>query len=71
MVEALPLRQQFVTGQVSCRVDVLVVVSILGLYGVGGQQHSSLRGAVNVIVEDPLLHLQEEQPLGGLLDQLL
>lgn len=71
MVEASPLRQQFFTGQVSWQVNVLVVIGVLGLHSVGGQQHSRLRGAVDVIVEDPFLYLQEEQPLGGLLDQLL
>lgn len=53
------------------RVVVLIEISMLGLHGVGGQQHGGLWGAVNVIVQDSLLHLQEEESLCGVLDQLL
>ena len=47
------------------------VATYLGLYGVGGQQHGGLGGAVDILAEDGLLHLQVEEVLGGLLYQLL
>lgn len=50
---------------------ILVVVSIFGLHSIGGQQHGCLGGTVDVVIEDPLFDLQEELPLGGLLDQFL
>lgn len=50
---------------------LLVVVGILGLHGVGGQEDGCFWGAVDVVVEDALLHLQEEESLRGVLDQLL
>ena len=67
----LPLWEELVPGQVAGGVALLVVVGVLGLHGVGGQQHGGLGRAVDVVVQDALLHLEEEQPLGGLLDQLL
>lgn len=51
--------------------DFLIEVAILGLDSIGCQQHSSLRWAVNIIIENALLHLQEEQALCDILDQLL
>lgn len=57
--------------QVSRPVDFFVVVSKLGLNRVGGQQHGCLWWTVNLVAQDALLHLQEEQLLGDVLDQLL
>lgn len=56
----LPLWQQLIHSQVARLVDFLIEVTILGLDSIGGQQHSSLRWAVNIIIENALLHLQEE-----------
>ncbi|KAF3850032.1 hypothetical protein F7725_019751 [Dissostichus mawsoni] len=57
--------------QVSGLVDLFVVVSKLGLNGVRGEQHGRLRGTVHLVAQDALLHLQEEQLLRDVLDQLL
>lgn len=51
--------------------DFFVAVSKLGLNRVGGQQHSGLWWAVDLVAQDALLHLQEEELPGDLLDQLL
>lgn len=66
-----PLRQQLVPSQVARLVDFLIEVAILRLDSIGGQQHSSLRWAVNIIIENALLYLQEEQALCDILDQFL
>lgn len=63
--------QQAFRQQVSRPVDFFVVVSELGLDRVGGQQHGSLWRAVDLVAQDSLLHLQEEQLLRDVLDQLL
>lgn len=51
--------------------DILIVVSKLGLNRVGGQQHGCLWWAVDLVAQDAVLHLQKEELLGDLLDQLL
>lgn len=66
-----PLWKQLVPSQVARLVDFLIEVAILGLDGIGGQQHGSLRRAVNIIIENALLHLKEEQALCDVLDQFL
>lgn len=52
-------------------VQLLAVVPELGLHSVGAQEHRRLGRAVNLIAENPLLHLQEEKLLGDVLDELL
>lgn len=49
----------------------LVIISKLGLHGIGAQEHCCLRGAVDLIAEDALLDLEEEQLLRDVLDELL
>lgn len=63
--------QQAFRQQVSRSVDFFVVVSKLGLNRVGSQQHGCLWWTVNLVGEDSLLHLQEEELLGDVLDQFL
>lgn len=63
--------QQTFRQQVSGPVDLVVVVSELGLDGVGGEQHGGLWRTVDLVGQDALLHLQEEELLGDVLDQLL
>lgn len=60
MEVCIPLREQLVPAQIARHMVVLIVVSIFGLHGVGGQQHSSLRRTVNVIIEDALFHLKSD-----------
>ncbi len=55
-----PLREQVLVGQQPRLVGGLVVVAVLGLDGVGRQQHRSLGRAVHVHVQDGLLHLQKK-----------
>ena len=43
--------------------DTLVVVAVLGLDGVGREEHGRLRGTVDLIIQDRLLHLHEEHAL--------
>lgn len=66
----LPLWEQFITSKVARLVHIFVEVSVFGLDGVGSQQDSCFWGTVNVIVQNCLLHLQEEQALCDVLDQL-
>lgn len=66
-----PVWQQLFRQQVSRSVDVFIVISKLGLNGVGGQEHSRLWWTVDVVTQDALLHLQEEELLGDFLDQFL
>lgn len=49
---------------------LLVEVTIFGLDSIGSQQDGSFWGTVDVIIQDALLHLEEEQALGYVLDQL-
>lgn len=58
-----PLRQEAVVGEEASFVCGLDVVAVLGLTGIGSQQHCCLRRAVDLIIHDGLLHLQEEHPL--------
>lgn len=51
--------------------ELLVVVSKLGLDRVGGQQHGCLWWTVDFVTQDAFLHLQEEKLLRDALDQLL
>lgn len=67
----LPLWKQLVPCQVTRLVNFLIEVTILGLDSIGGQQHSSFRWAVNIIIENALLHLKKEQALCDILDQFL
>lgn len=46
----LPLREQLFTRQIAWCVDFLVVVSILGLHCVGGQEDSGLWRTVDVVI---------------------
>ena len=64
----LPLREQLFAGQIAWGVDFLVVVAVLGLHRVGGKEDCRLWRAVDVVIQDSLFHLQEEQPLCGILD---
>lgn len=66
-----PLGQQALIGEVTPMVLRLVELAILGLDSVRGQKHSGLRGAVDLLGQNVLLHLQEEKLAGDLLDQLL
>lgn len=50
---------------------IFIVVSKFGLHSIGAEQNCCFRWAVDLIAEDPFLHLQEEELLGNVLDQLL
>lgn len=47
---ALPLRKQVFAAQIAWFVDFLIVVGILGLHRVGGQEDRRLWRAVDVII---------------------
>lgn len=66
-----PLGKKPLGGQVTALVHRRVELAKLGLDGIGGQEHSGLRGAVDLLWQDRLLHLQEEELAGNVLDQLL
>lgn len=51
--------------------NLLAEVPIFGLDRVRGQENCRLRGTVDVIIQDGLLHLEEEQALCNVLYQLL
>ena len=51
--------------------SLFAVVPKLGLHGVGAEEHRCLRRAVDLVTEDALLHLEEEELLGDVLDELL
>lgn len=51
--------------------DFFVVVSIPGLSGVGREQHCGFWRTIDLVAQDAFLHLQEEELLGDVLDQLL
>lgn len=70
-IHRLPLGQKPLGGQVAALVHRRVVLAVLGLDGVGGQEHGGLRWAVDLLQQDRLLHLQEEELAGDFLDQLL
>lgn len=66
-----PLGQKPLGGQVARLMHHRGVLAILGLDGIGGQEHGGLRWAVDLLRQDRLLHLQEEELAGDVLDQLL
>lgn len=66
-----PLRDQSLGAEVPRLVHFLVIISKLGLDRIGAQEHGGLRGAVDLVAEDPFLDLQEEELLGNVLDKLL
>lgn len=62
------LGQPLVSSQIARLKHLLAEVTILGLDSIRGQQWSSFKWAVNVIIENTFLHLQKEQALGDSLD---
>ena len=67
----LPLGEETVVGQVTGRVQLLVVIAVLGLNGVRSEQHRRFGWAVNVVRQDGVLHLQVEETYRYVLNQLL
>lgn len=65
------LRQKIFRGHSGLVPHGIVVVAVLGLHIVAGQQDGSFGRAVIFHREDRLLNLQEEQVLRDLLDQLV
>lgn len=49
---------------------VFVVISKFGLHSIGAKKYCCFRRTVDLIAEDPFLHLQEEELLRDVLDQL-
>lgn len=45
-----PLREQLLTGQIAWCVHFLVVITILGLHRIGGQEDRCLRRTIDVII---------------------
>ena len=66
-----PLGDQPLGAEVPRLVCLFAVVPKLGLHGVGAEEHRCLRRAVDLVTEDALLHLEEEELLGDVLDELL
>lgn len=66
-----PLRDQSLGAEVPRLVHFLVIISELGLNGIGPQEHGCLWGAVDLIAEDPFLDLQEEELLCDVLDEFI
>lgn len=50
---------------------IFVVISKFGLHSIGAKKHCCFRRTVDLIAEDPFLHLQEEELLRDVLDQLV
>lgn len=67
----LPLGDQPLRAEVPRLVHFLVIISELGLNGIGAQEHGCLWGAVDLVAEDPVLDLQEEELLCDVLDEFL
>lgn len=66
----LPLWEQFVTGKVAWFVHLFVEVSIFWLDSIRSQKDSCFWRAINVVIQNCLLHLEEEKALRDVLDQL-
>lgn len=66
----LPLWEQFVTSKVARFVHLFVEVSIFWLDGIRSQKDGCFWRAINVIIQNCLLHLEEEKALRDVLDQL-
>lgn len=49
---------------------LFVVISKFGLHSIGAKKYCCFRRTVDLITEDPFLHLQEEQLLRDVLNQL-
>lgn len=67
----IPLREQFVTSKIARLMQLLVEISMFRLDGIGSQQDSSLWRAIDIIIQDALLHLEEKEALRDVLNQLL
>lgn len=65
-----PLWEQFVTSKVAGLVHLFVEVSIFWLDSIRSQKDSCFWRAINVIIQNCLLHLKEEEALCDVLDQL-
>ena len=65
------LGDQLLGAGVPRLVSLFAVVPKLGLHGVGAEEHRCLRRAIDFVTEDALLHLEEEELLGDVLDELL
>lgn len=65
------LGDQPLRAEVPRLVHFLVIISELGLNGIGAQEHGCLWGAVDLVAEDPVLDLQEEELLCDVLDEFL
>jgi len=51
-------------------VHIFLVISKFGLHSIGAKKYCCFRRTVDLIAEDPFLHLQEEELLCDVLDQL-
>ena len=49
---------------------IFVVISKFGLHSIGAKKYCCFRRTVDLIAEDPFLHLQKEELLRDVLDQL-
>ena len=63
--------QEFVVGHEALDVHVRIVVAVLGLCGVGGEQHARLGRTVDVLGEYGVLDLQEEHAQRDVLNDLV
>lgn len=64
----IPLWNEFITSKIASLVDFLVEVCIFGLDSIGSEKDGSLWRAVNIIIQDALLHLKEEEALRDILN---
>ena len=65
-----PLGDQTLWIEVSRLVHIFLVISKFGLHSIGAKKYCCFRRTVDLIAEDPFLHLQEEELLCDVLDQL-
>jgi len=66
----LPLGDKTLWIEVSRLVHIFVVISKFGLHSIGAKKHCCFRRTVDLITEDPFLHLKEEELLRDVLYQL-
>lgn len=68
--KCLPLGDQAFRTEIPSLVQFFIIISKFGLHSVRSKKDSSFRWAIDLVTKDSFFHLQEEQLLGDVLDQL-
>lgn len=68
--KCLPLGDQAFRTEIPSLVQFFIIISKFGLHSVRSKKHSRFRWAIDLVTKNSFFHLQEEEFLRDILDQL-